>query len=163
MAREDARTPSIRTSIRSGRTSGLGRERRRGSVAFDQLAHEIEVGWRSLGKPTFDLLKSHGPGRALEMAPLGGRVHRVAEGLVAVAQGRPSTTVGALVIWRFGHSRRASGGQRQELLYSRTASSSHSLIHRGNTTPLALGVHNVKASVGERYRPLFKGEDGKVR
>ena len=55
------------------------------AVLFDDLADELEVWQRRSGKPDLDLLEAHA-NEGLEEPELAGRIHRVDEGLVTVAQ-----------------------------------------------------------------------------
>jgi len=54
-------------------------------VAFDELAHEVEIGLRSGREPDFDLLEADSH-QQLEHAALALGVHRLDQRLIAVAQ-----------------------------------------------------------------------------
>ena len=63
----------------------LDRDVVRDEVLFDQLADEVVVGLRRRRKADFDFLEAHGH-QGLEHLHLAARIHRVDEGLIAIAQ-----------------------------------------------------------------------------
>jgi len=158
MARGAPRSPSYVRSMSSGRhwvrtwmvtSSGI----RSPSISSRRKS---KSGWLALGKPTSISLKP--------MATTASNRRRLRAGSIgsmrAWLPSRRSTEhhSGALVIWRFGHSRsdKCSGSGKNGLYFSNGIFFGMGDPFRGNTKALSPEVQQVKASVGERS-PQCKG------
>ena len=153
-----ARSPSYVRSISSGRhwvrtwmvtSSGM----RWSSMSSRR---KLKSGWLALGKPTSISLKP--------IATTASNMRRLRAGSIgsmrAWLPSRRSTEhhSGALVIWRFGHSRsgKCRGSGKNGLYFSNGIFFGMGDPFRGNTKPPGPEVQQVKASVGEGSALLMR-------